>query len=135
MALPYFCAYLCPSGTFFGAIPLLAANGALRDLVGFQFYYKFALLVSILFASVFIYRFFCKYLCPLGAFYRLFNKISLVRFNMDNNKCTSCGACKKVCKMEIDPKLTPNNTECIRCMDCIKSCKFDALTRQKLIKK
>jgi len=86
IGLPFFCAYLCPSGTFFGAIPLLTVNSALRDLVGFHFYYKFILLLVILILSVFIYRFFCKYLCPLGAFYGLFNKISFVRFNLEQRR-------------------------------------------------
>ena len=130
---PFFCAYLCPSGTFFGAIPLLLTNASLQPLIGLQFYYKLTLLVLILAFSVIIYRFFCKFLCPLGAFYGLFNKISLVRFELNKDKCTSCNACKKACKMDIDPKITPNNAECIRCMDCIKSCNFDALNRCNLI--
>jgi polyferredoxin len=130
---PYFCAYLCPSGTFFAAFPLLIANPTIIvPQISWQFWYKVWILIAILVASVFIYRFFCKVLCPLGAFYGLFNRISFVRLELEKHKCVDCGACKKACKMEIDPKETPNNTECIRCMDCVKSCKFDALTRTKL---
>lgn len=131
--LPYFCAYLCPSGTFFGALPLISVNDSLRELIGFQFYYKLSILIGLLVLSVFLYRVFCRYLCPLGAIYGFFNKISLIRFGVDMNKCTDCKACSKACKMQIDPLKTPNSSECIRCMDCVNACQFGALERVKIL--
>lgn len=79
--------------------------------------------------AVFFYRPFCKWICPLGAFYALFNKISLYRLEVDKDKCTACGACSHVCKMDVDVFRTPNHTECIRCRDCIQTCPNQAIIR------
>lgn len=64
--VPAFCKYLCPSGTFFGAIPLMAANEQLADQAGGLFGWKLAVLLVIIVLSVKIYRPFCQYLCPLS---------------------------------------------------------------------
>ena len=77
--------------------------------------------------SVVFYRPFCKWLCPLGAFYALFNRVSLFQMKVDENKCVSCGKCAKVCKMDVDVTKTPNHTECIRCGMCIRACPTDAI--------
>lgn len=73
------------------------------------------------------YRPFCKWLCPLGAFYALLNKVSLFQMRVDTHKCVSCGACAKACKMDVDITKTPNHAECIRCGMCMKACPTDAI--------
>ena len=77
--------------------------------------------------SVLFYRPFCKWLCPLGAFYALFNRVSLFQMKVDRNKCVSCGKCAKACKMDVDVTKTPNHTECIRCGMCIRACPTNAV--------
>ncbi len=72
--------------------------------------------------------FFCKYLCPLGAFYSLFQRVSLVRQRFDSHVCTGCGACAKSCAMGVDPRTAPNSAECIRCGECQKVCPVHALS-------
>ena len=95
--------------------------------VGALFYWKVGLLCAFLFLSVYIYRPFCKYVCPLGAVYSLFSRVALVRMKIDRDACVHCGMCKRVCKMSIDPEKTPNAAECIRCGDCIRACPKRAL--------
>ena len=80
--------------------------------------------------SVLFYRPFCKWICPLGAFYALFNKVSLFGMKVDEHKCVSCGKCAKVCKMDVDVTKTPNSTECIRCGKCISACPTEAVSFQ-----
>jgi len=124
---PWFCEYICPSGTIFGALPLLAANEFLRSMLGWRFVLKIAVAALIVVSSVFIFRIFCRILCPLGAFYSLFNKFAVFRMHCDTEKCVSCKSCAKTCQIKIDPSVQPNSPECVRCRECIKSCKKKAL--------
>lgn len=125
---PFFCKYICPVGTLEGGIPLILKNSGIRSEAGALFNLKMSLLILCLAASVFIYRPFCKYICPLGAFYALFQKVSLFRMHFDAAKCIHCGACSKICKMNVDPTEDPNSCECIRCGDCRKVCPKNALS-------
>ena len=124
---PWFCKYVCPSGTLLGGIPLLAGNPALRSAVGWLFTWKMAILVVILVLSVFLYRPFCRYLCPLGAVYGFFNRFALYRFTLNEEQCTHCGACHKACGLDIDPSKTPNHSQCIRCGKCLDACPHEAI--------
>lgn len=124
---PYFCKLICPVGTLEGGIPLVLLNKALRGTIGWLYTWKVAILAVILFLSVLIYRPFCKYLCPLGAIYSVFNPISVFRYRVDAEKCVGCGACAKSCEMGCDPTKNPNSTECIRCGKCKNACPTGAI--------
>ncbi|MBR6727261.1 MAG: 4Fe-4S binding protein [Clostridia bacterium] len=125
--LPAFCKYICPAGTLEGAMGLLSNEvneGHLR-MLGPLFTWKFLLMVSIVVASIFIFRFFCRFLCPLGALYGLFNKISLVGVKVDKQGCTDCGICVEQCKMDIKHV---GDQECINCGECIGACPTKAIS-------
>lgn len=125
---PWYCEYICPSGTLFGGIPLVAANESLQGTIGWRFWLKIAILGVILLLSVVTYRPFCKYLCPLGALYGVCNPIALYRYRVDEDKCVKCGACQKACGMGIKVWEKPNSTECIRCGECRVACPTGAIT-------
>lgn len=120
--VPAFCKWLCPSGTFFGAIPLLSANEQLRSQMGGLFYWKLGVLLVIVILSVKIYRPFCQYLCPLGAIYGWFNRFSLVQIHWQREGCTSCMACQKACPVNLKPEQISVSAECIRCGKCVDVC-------------
>lgn len=126
---PWFCKYICPSGTLTAGLPLLAANEPLRQATGFLFQWKLLILIVLILLSVAFYRPFCKYICPLGAVYSVFNPIALYRYQIDTKRCIDCGKCKSACKMDIDVCKNPNSPECIRCGDCIRSCPVNAIGR------
>lgn len=126
---PWFCEYICPSGTLGAGIPLAILNEGIRSVIGWLYAWKVAILAVIIFLSILVYRPSCRYLCPLGAIYGLFNPISLYRYKIDETKCTRCGACQKSCKIDIRTFETPNSTECIRCGDCIKACPHNAIKK------
>ena len=128
MGDPFFCKYLCPQGVLEGAIPLAAVNSGIRAALGALFSWKLGILVVVAVLSVLFYRPFCKWLCPLGAFYALLNKVSLLGMKVDKNKCVSCGKCAKACKMDVDVTKSPDHAECIRCGMCIRACPTNAVS-------
>ncbi len=128
MGDPFFCKYLCPQGVLEGAIPLAAVNSGIRAALGALFSWKLGILVALILLSVFFYRPFCKWLCPLGAFYALLNKVSLFGMKVDKHKCVSCGKCAKACKMDVDVTKSPDHTECIRCGMCVRACPTNAVS-------
>ena len=124
---PWYCKYICPSGTLFAGIPLVASNPALQSALGWIFNWKVAILVVLLLLSVVVYRPFCRYLCPLGAIYGLFNPIAFYRYEVDKDKCVDCGLCARACGFGIRTNETPNSPECIRCGECLKACPHGAI--------
>ena len=124
---PWFCKYLCPSGTLFGGIPLIATNDGLQQALGGLFIWKMSVLLVILVWSLWVYRPFCKYLCPLGAIYGWFNPIALSRFQMDKEACIDCKKCKAACPMDIPVYAKPNSAECIKCGKCLQACPTDCI--------
>ncbi len=128
MAQPYFCQWICPVGTLEGGIPLLLTSPVLRNMIGFLFGWKMLLLIITIILSILIYRPFCKYICPLGAFYSLFNRYSFYQMEVDKYKCNSCKRCEKQCKMNVSITEEINSIECIRCGECKDICSKGAIS-------
>ena len=83
-----------------------------------------ALLVLIMAGSLLIERFFCRYLCPLGAVFAVVSKVRLFKIRKPAQHCGSCRACAKRCSMGI-PLYGMNvisDGECIDCMNCVEIC-------------
>ena len=121
---PGFCKFICPAGTFEAGIPMYFANEQIAAMVGALFSWKVGLMAAILIGVVFVYRGFCRFICPLGAIYSFFNKVSIIGVCVDEHKCTECGRCVRECKMDIKKV---GDMECISCGECMKVCKEDAI--------
>jgi len=129
VGLPWFCKFLCPVGTLEAGIPMLLLMPDLRSAVGVLYLYKLCVLALVLIWSVAAFRPFCRTLCPLGAFYGLFNRVSLIRLKFNADNCTKCGACHRVCPVDIRVDQLPNSGECIRCLRCCTgACQSNALS-------
>jgi polyferredoxin len=107
-----------------GGVPIALANAGIRAGLGWLFVWKMSVLLSVLLLSVKIFRPFCRFLCPLGAVYSLFNRVSVLRIHVDEAKCDGCGVCHAVCKIEAPG---PEDPECIRCGVCVSNCPSRAL--------
>jgi len=127
LGTPWFCKWICPVGTLEGGIPLVLFGEGFRGAIGFLFSWKVALLVLVLLLSLLLWRPFCRYLCPLGAIYGLFNKVSFFRYAVDETKCTKCGACERICGLGIPVYEKPNSIDCVRCGKCVSVCPTKAI--------
>ncbi len=127
VTLPGFCKYICPAGTIEGAFGLLSnkINESQLASLGPIFTWKFILTVSIIVGCVFIFRLFCRFLCPLGALYGLFNKFSVLGIKLEKPKCIDCGLCISHCKMDISHV---GDHECISCGECVSVCPTKAIS-------
>ena len=124
----WFCRYLCPVGTLEAGIPALFLFPGLRKQIGLLFFNKVFILSVLLIMMVLFKRPFCRLLCPLGAFYGLFNHVSLVQMEVDKNRCTKCNLCYEKCPMGIKIYEGPNQVDCIRCLICRDVCPFQAIS-------
>jgi len=82
-----------------------------------------SVLITFVITSVLVQRFWCKYLCPLGALLAISNKIAPLRIVIDQDRCTSCHRCEADCPVDIAP--IPENMrslECVQCLECIETC-------------
>ena len=122
---PAFCTYICPAGTLEAALPLLATHPELRSGLGTIVVLKAIILLVIIGSACFVYRPFCRFLCPLGAWYGLFNKISCFGIKVDSQRCDRCGACARFCRLDV--KLA-GDKECICCGACRKVCPHKAIS-------
>lgn len=84
----------------------------------------FILLITTLIGSMLYDRFFCKYLCPMGAVYGIISKVSMHKIVRNEDKCINCGICSKNCPVNIDVAHNKQITsaECISCNICVLSC-------------
>ncbi|MBQ8094382.1 MAG: 4Fe-4S binding protein, partial [Clostridia bacterium] len=127
LPLPAFCKYICPGGTFGGAMGLLSSpnNDSMFGMLGILFTRKFVIMIIIGTVCVFCYRSFCRFLCPLGAIYGLFNRFCLVGVHVDHNRCNHCGACVQNCGMDVRHI---GDHECIQCGKCMAHCHQKAIS-------
>ncbi len=127
LPMPAFCKFICPAGTSEGALGLLShpANSGLFGMLGDLFTSKFVILAVICMACVFCYRAFCRFLCPLGAIYSLFNRFNIIGVRVDQDRCNSCGACVRTCEMDVR---FVGDGECIHCGKCMAACAQGAIS-------
>ncbi len=126
----WFCKFVCPAGTLEAGIPLLALLPDLRGMVGLLFAWKLFLLVMIAVGCIFITRFFCRAICPLGALFGSFNRVSWLRLEFKERNCVRCRACYTVCPVDLsffDGRDDINSTSCIRCLRCFAACPASAV--------
>ena len=108
---------LCFVGTLEAGIPLALFDGSIRSMIGTLFFVKLAITLVLLGLFVFVKRPFCRFLCPLGAIYSVFNRFSYFHLDVADS-CNNCNRCQDICPVDLKVYEEPNSTECIRCLEC-----------------
>lgn len=117
----------------------VAADGGQDFLAGTvwqekQFYFHQtwlvgSLFIAILFMNRFVPRFWCRVLCPLGAFLGVFARFALFGMEKDHSKCTDCNLCLVDCQGADSPQggVKWRQDECHMCMNCESACPEDVI--------
>ena len=131
---PLFVCRVCPAGAIEAAVPNMISQATAGRQIAWPNTVKLTILGLFLIAIFFIKRPWCRILCPLGAIFSLFNRVSafFLRFNAD--KCTDCQHCHQLCEYGIEPEKSPNDLRCVRCLECIR-CDPGALTLGSIFEK
>jgi len=95
-------------------------------LVFFWHISLFSLIVisALVILSIFIRNFWCRYLCPYGAFLGFLSMFSPLKVTRNPDTCTSCQRCTKACPahIQIHEKLRIKSDECMACGECLAAC-------------
>lgn len=75
-------------------------------------------------------RTYCNTICPVGTILGFLSRHSLLRINIDKDKCNACGLCSRKCKAACinGDKHEVDYSRCVACMDCIDTCKHGAIS-------
>jgi polyferredoxin len=124
---PLFVCRICPAGALEAAVPNAVSQAIAGQQVVWPNAIKLIILGLFLLAIFFMRRPWCRLLCPLGAIFSLFNRVSAFFLRFDPDECTQCERCHQLCEYGNEPEKTPNDLRCIRCLECTK-CSPQALT-------
>ena len=113
---------LCPVGTLQAGIPILLIDAELRAQAGALFVLKVAILLALICWMLRTKRPFCRLVCPLGAVWSPFNRLSVLHVAIDDARCTGCGECRRVCPVDISICEDAASMRCVRCMECVRAC-------------
>ena len=97
-------------------------------------FYRYTLLYASVFGGVVLLnlvapRFWCRYLCPLGALLGLLSRVAVVRREV-NPQCTQCDACPGVCPtgtIQAAKGYASDPAECTMCLECLAICPSSAV--------
>jgi NapH/MauN family ferredoxin-type protein len=90
----------------------------------------YTLLGIVLLLSLFSKNIWCRYFCPLGAFFGITKKFSFLKLKRDNNTCIKCNACDIVCPANLPVKDLDivTSADCISCSQCVGKCPKSSLS-------
>jgi len=125
----YYCK-LCPAGTLTATLPSYFTPLEAGQMAIYRGHaVRFIILIFFIVLMILVSRPFCQTFCPLGALYALASPFSLLRMNLDRDACIDCGACDRVCPVNLDVRREIGGMECIACGDCQTICPKKAITR------
>jgi polyferredoxin len=101
-------------------------------------FYEGAWLIMTVFAAAvllnFVFpRFYCRFICPLGAFFGIIDRFALWRIGKKKSECIDCRLCEVNCEGACQPTHDFRISECVLCFNCLNDCKHELITYQTVV--
>jgi len=75
-------------------------------------------------------RFYCRFICPLGALFGLLSRYSVWRIGKKDLACADCHFCEKNCEGACQPASQIKINECVLCLNCLDECHHNLIDYQ-----
>ena len=99
-----------------------------------RFYEGAFLVLAVFFALIFlnllIPRFYCRFICPLGALFAILSRFSVWRIGKNTRECSNCKLCELACEGGCEPASQIKISECVLCFNCLDNCKDNVISYQ-----
>ena len=100
-----------------------------------QRFYEGAWLIFTIFAAavllnLVIPRFYCRFVCPLGALFGVISRFAIWRIGKNKNECSNCKLCERACEGGCEPAERIRISECVLCFNCREDCKDNLVKYQ-----
>lgn len=98
-------------------------------------FYEGAWLILVIFLTAILLnlvipRFYCRFICPLGALFAIISRFAIWRIGKKQKDCTDCKLCEKSCEGACEPSGSIRISECVLCFNCREDCKDEVITYQ-----
>ena len=90
----------------------------------------FAVFASAVLLNLVIPRFYCRFVCPLGALFGVISRFSIWRIGKNKAECINCKLCEKACEGGCEPSGNIKIAECVLCFNCRDDCKHNIISYQ-----
>jgi len=89
-----------------------------------------AVFLTAILLNLVIPRFYCRFVCPLGALFGVISRFAVWRIGRKQGDCTDCKLCEKSCEGGCEPRGKIRISECVLCFNCLDDCKHDLVSYQ-----
>jgi ferredoxin len=108
-------------------ILLPIADGSVNFVSATQRLYEgawiiFAIFFTAVCLNLIIPRFYCRFICPLGALFAILSRFAIWRIGKNTNTCTNCKFCEQHCEGGCEPSSNIKISECVLCFNCRQDC-------------
>jgi polyferredoxin/ferredoxin len=90
----------------------------------------FAIFLTAVLLNLVTPRFYCRFICPLGALFGVIDRFAIWRIGRKQSECINCRLCERDCEGGCEPAGNIRISECVLCFNCLDSCKHDAIAYQ-----
>ena len=89
-----------------------------------------AIFLTALLLNLVIPRFYCRFICPLGALFGILGRFAIWRIGKNQSECVDCKLCEKSCEGGCEPSGNIRISECVLCFNCREDCKDEVISYQ-----